>query len=293
MPAGFKVFAASALWAATKWPHIMQGHQRVFHAPQTLPSLARIEAAMLESSANSGIIIRADGSTRATIPFILANLLSQSLSRAGFPLELSRKHRRVHLPYPLKVHYVDAPFALPTNHWRSSIIVAVIVRFNRNVSRPANSIETVATAKISTVTPVATITAAQAATPVSCRTYWPTISGKRSAHGTHIRQHQDQALAGAVNTTYAKPASRAYSNRQETVVHQQRQQRGDREQHGGRDGRNTQITDRLTTRPSSNAAIKAPTNVQMAMTTTTDPAPAMPNKPASSVLPTIFGARYR
>ncbi|KAB5909127.1 hypothetical protein GA612_00510 [Bifidobacterium adolescentis] len=61
-----------------------------------------------QSANESGIIIRADSSTRATIPFILANLLSQSLfPRAGFPLELSRKHRRAHLLHLPKVHYVD------------------------------------------------------------------------------------------------------------------------------------------------------------------------------------------
>lgn len=89
------------------------------------------------------------------------------LYSAGDPLELSRKDKRVHISFLLKVHYVDAPFrfifqslAIQHRHSRRHCC-----DFNRNVSRPANSIETVATAKISTVAPVATITAAQAATP--------------------------------------------------------------------------------------------------------------------------------
>ena len=138
-------------------------------------------------------------------------------------------------------------FALFSNHWRSStVIVAVIVcDFNRNVSRPANSIETVATAKISTVAPVATITAAQAATPsIVPNVIGQTISGKRSAHGTHYpAASQDQALAGAIEHHVCEAGKQGVQrNRQETVVHQQRQQRSDHEQHGGRDGRNTQIT---------------------------------------------------
>ncbi|RGJ43574.1 hypothetical protein DXD60_00850 [Bifidobacterium adolescentis] len=36
-----------------------------------------------QSANESGIIIRADSSTRATIPFIVANLLSQSLVFGG------------------------------------------------------------------------------------------------------------------------------------------------------------------------------------------------------------------
>ena len=63
-----------------------------------------------QSANESGIIIRADSSTRATIPFIVANLLSQSLVFGGNPLELSRKDKRVHISFLLKVHYVDAQF---------------------------------------------------------------------------------------------------------------------------------------------------------------------------------------
>ena len=171
MPAGFKRFSLRLpCGLQQKWPRIMQGHQHVCYA-RLKPCLRwrGIEAAMLESvrqrkrnNNSCGQQYVCDHSVhRGEPPF------AKSFPRAGFPLELSRKHRRVHLPYPLKVHYVDAPFrfifqslAIQHRHSRRHCC-----DFNRNVSRPANSIETVATAKISTVAPVATITAAQAATP--------------------------------------------------------------------------------------------------------------------------------
>jgi hypothetical protein len=76
-----KVFAASALWAATKNGPALCRAINVYSMRASNPAFVGegLKPQCSNQSANeSGIIIRADSSTCATIPFIVANLLSQS-----------------------------------------------------------------------------------------------------------------------------------------------------------------------------------------------------------------------
>lgn len=169
MPAGFKRFSLRLpCGLQQKWPRIMQGHQRVFHA-RLKPCLRwrGIEAAMLESvrqrkrnNNSCGQQYVCDHSVhRGEPPF------AKSFPRAGFPLELSRKHRRVHLPYPLKVHYVDAPFRFIFQFIFDYRRLTFRHFFSDNASSAANSMAIAAITNIDRYAPVTMTTAAHTATP--------------------------------------------------------------------------------------------------------------------------------
>ena len=114
MPAGFKGFRCVCLVGCNKNGPALSRAIDVFRASNPAFVGEGLKPHCLNQSANeSGIIIRADSSTHATIPFIVANLLSQSLTSSElFSLELCRKLKRAHLPFLPRVHYVDALFFL-------------------------------------------------------------------------------------------------------------------------------------------------------------------------------------